>query len=74
MPKFKVTLYVEIPFETYVEAETEQEAIEEATHKEPYIPYLDDDYKEDYNVVGDIIEFPNLGNTLYSKSDAEEIE
>lgn len=61
MKDYKVTVYVEVPFETYVKAETEEEAINIALEKDLYIPYLDDTYKEDDWVLGDIYEFPNLG-------------
>lgn len=59
--EYKVTVYVEVPFETYVEANSEEEAIEIALDREPFIPYLDDMYKHEDFVMGDLMEFPNLG-------------
>ena len=61
MAKYKITVWVEVPFETYVEADTEEKAKEIALSREPYIPHLEDFYKEDDFVLGDIMEFPNLG-------------
>lgn len=66
--ELKVTVYVEIPFETCVEVDTslsqgdqEKEAIAEALNREPYIPYPGEGTNQSYWVVGDILEFPNLG-------------
>lgn len=67
--EYKVTVYVEIPFETYVKAVSEAEAKIIALNREPYIPYMEDYYKEEDFVIGDIMEFPNLG-----KGEEPEIE
>lgn len=72
MKQYKVTVFVEVPFETYVVANSEEEAEEIALGRDVYVPYIDDVYKADEFILGDIYEFPNLGKD--ERPEVEEYE
>lgn len=60
--RYTVTVYVQSPYYTIVEAESEEEAIERALERDgPSIP-ASLEMQSDYEWVADhLLEFPNLG-------------
>jgi len=71
MKDYKVTVYVQVPFETYVKADSEKEAIEEALGRDLFVAHIPEDYKEEDWILGDVMEFPNLGED--EEPDVEEL-
>ena len=72
MKKFKVTVYVNTPYSTIVEAKNEKKAIEIALEKDaPACPaYLEDTMEEEW-AAEPLWEFPNLG--INEIPDVEEV-
>jgi len=69
---YRVTVYVESPYYTEVEAATEEEAIKIALEREgPSIPAYTMNLEEEEWVPDHLLEFPNLGRN--EKPEVEEI-
>ena len=63
MKKYKVTIYINTPYSTIVEAENEEEAKDIALDREAPSEYsFLDNQMEDEWVSDGLLEFPNIGN------------
>lgn len=61
MNRYKLTVYVDTPYYTYVDAENEEEAKNEALDRDIFIPYPGSGVDEGEWVTDGPEEFPNLG-------------